>query len=327
MVLYPNLCPLSRAPIRCSRVKSTMEIRTKAVVFYEEGIRSAKEIGETYNISKTTVRRWVKAHRQDLENGLQPKKTGPKRSSRAISLSLERRIIRLKEKYPAWGARRIKHQFNLPCSWRTVVRVLKKNGLLIRVKAKPQPSSKRFQRHHIDGMWQGDTFQFRIRGVGKVYVTGFTDDCSRYRVKSKVYLHKDAESAVNAFRWALRYRQIPREIYVDNGKQFVAKTFKAEAQKHGIKLIFGRPYHPRGRGKIERYHQTLYRELISLKEFRSLSHFRRELWNFDHQYNNWLKQEILGWMTPASIYYNEINFNKNRKYLSNGHNLCQQNGH
>ena len=159
-----------------------MEIRTKSVVFYEEGIRSAREIGETYNISERTVRRWAKSHRQDQENGLQPKKTGPKRSPWAISPSLERRIIRsLKEKYPAWGARRITHQFNLPCSWRTVHRILKKHGLLIRVKAKPQPNGKRFQRYHVDSMWQGDTFQFRIRGVGKVYVTGFTDDCSRYR--------------------------------------------------------------------------------------------------------------------------------------------------
>jgi uncharacterized protein YjcR len=45
-----------------------MEIRTKAVVFYEEGIRSAKEIGETYNISEMTVRRWAKAHGHDQEN-------------------------------------------------------------------------------------------------------------------------------------------------------------------------------------------------------------------------------------------------------------------
>ena len=245
-----------------------MEIRTKAVVFYEEGIRSAKEIGETYNISERTVRRWAKAHSHDQENGLRPKKTGPKRSPHAISLALERRIIRLKEKYPAWGARRIKHQFNLPCSWRTVHRILKRHGLLIRVKAKPQPAGKRFQRRHVDSMWQGDTFQFRIRGVGKVYVTGFTDDCSRYRVKSKVYLHKDAASSVNALRWALRTGRIPREIYVDNGKQFVAKVLKAEAQKHGIKLIFSRPYNPRGRSKIERYHKTLYQELIALKEFR-----------------------------------------------------------
>ena len=304
-----------------------MEIRTKAVVFYEEGIRNAKEIGETYNISERTVRRWAKAHSHDQENGLRPKKTGPKRSPHAISLALERRIIRLKEKYPAWGARRIKHQFNLPCSWRTVHRILKRHGLLIRVKAKPQPAGKRFQRRHVDSMWQGDTFQFRIRGVGKVYVTGFTDDCSRYRVKSKVYLHKDAVSAINALRWALRTGRIPREIYLDNGKQFVAKVFKAEAQKLGIKLIFGRPYNPRGRGKIERYHKTLYQELIALKEFRSLSHFRRELWNFDHQYNNWRKQEILDWMTPASVYHNEINFNQDRKLIKSGQKLCQQNGH
>jgi transposase InsO family protein len=92
-------------------------------------------------------------------------------------------------------------------------------------------------------------------------------------------------------------------------------------------LIFGRPYNPRGRGKIERYHKTLYQELIALKEFHSLSHFKRELWNFDQQYNNWRKQEILGWMTPASVYNNKINFNKDRKYIKSGQKLCQQNGH
>jgi hypothetical protein len=69
-------------------------------------------------------------------------------------------------------------------------------------------------------------------------------------VKSKVYLHKDAASAVNALQWALRAGRIPREIYLDNGKQFVSKAFKAEAQIHGIKLIFGRPYHLAAAGKL-----------------------------------------------------------------------------
>jgi len=77
------------------------------------------------------------------------------------------------------------------------------------------PVGKRSQRQHVDSMWPGYTFQFRIRGVGKVYVTGFTDDCSRYRVKSKVYLYKDAASAVNALQWALRAGRTPREIYLD----------------------------------------------------------------------------------------------------------------
>jgi hypothetical protein len=58
-----------------------------------------------------------------------------------------------------------------------------------------------------------------------------------------------------------------------------------------------------------------------------MSQFKRELWNSDHLYNNWRKQEILGWMTPASVYMNKINFDKDRKLIKSGHKLCQQNGH
>ena len=44
-------------------------------------------------------------------------------------------------------------------------------------------------------------------------------------------------------------RRIPREVYLDNAKQFIAEEFKAELAKHHIKPIYGKPYHPRGRGK------------------------------------------------------------------------------
>ena len=275
-------------------VKATMEIRTKSVVLYQEGVYSGREIAKMYNISERTLRRWRVAYDVAGIDGLRPKKTGPKRVKHRISKQLEQRIIRLKERYPSWGARRIKHQFDLPVSWRTVHRVLKKHGLLIRIKAKPQPC-KRFQRKHVDSMWQGDTFEFRIRNVGKVYVTGFSDDCSRYRIVSKAYLRKRKEEAVNSLQWALRKGRKPKQIYLDNGKQFIAKAFKQEAAKHGIKLIYGKPHNPKGRGKIEQYHRTLYRELICIKEFTSLSHFRKELWKFDQRYNKWRKQESLGW--------------------------------
>jgi hypothetical protein len=121
------------------------------------------------------------------------------KEDRAIPVSLEQRIIQLKGRYSAWGARRIKHQFNLPVPGEQSIVSSQKQGLLIRIKPKPQPAGKRFQR-----LGRGDTFQFRIRGIGKVYVTVFTDDFSRYRVRSKVYLHKDAASAVNVLQWALR---------------------------------------------------------------------------------------------------------------------------
>jgi len=117
-------------------------------------------------------------------------------------------------------------------------------------------------------------FEFRIHNVGKVYVTGFTDDCSGYRISSKAYLRKRKEESVNALQWALRKGRTPREMYLDNGKQFIAKLFKQEVKKHDIKLICGKPYNPRGRGETESYHKALYRELIFIKEFKIILAFQ-----------------------------------------------------
>ena len=104
----------------------------------------------------------------------------------------------------------------------------------------------------------------------------------------------------------------PKEVYLDNAKQFKAKEFKAELAKYHIKPIYGKPYHPRGRGKIEGYHKVLYRELITQVRFTSLSHFRRELRKFDCRYNYWRKSQSLGWKTPAEIYNDRRYFNKKK---------------
>lgn len=300
-------------------VKAALDVRTRAVLLYEEEVLSAGELSSRYGISVRTLRRWRKAYACLGVEGLMPLKPGPKEASHAVSSVLEKRILRLKQKHPSWGARRIKYQYGLPVHWKTVHNVIKRNGLLVRIKAKPQPS-KRFQRRHVDSLWQGDTFQFRISGVGKVYVTGFTDDRSRYRIVSKTYLRKGENESINALVWALRKGRRPKQVYLDNGKQFIAKEFKAKAKEQGIKLIYGRPHNPRGRGKIESYHKTLYRELISQKHFASLSHFRKELWKFDQRYNNWRRQEIHGWQTPADIYNDPRYFNKDTKELTkSGH--------
>lgn len=291
-----------------------MDIRTKAVFLSLENVKSDKEVSSLYGISSRTLRRWKIAYTRNGIEGLKPKSNAPHKQQKAIRPELEQKILKLKQKHPSWGARRIKYQYDLPCHWKTVHNVIKKRGLLIRIKPKPQPC-KRFQRKHVDSMWQGDTFQFRIKSVGKVYVTGFTDDYSRYRVNSGVYLNKDAPASIHCLRRALRKGRIPREIYLDNGGQFIDAEFKSVAEEHGIKLIFGKPYHPRGRGKIEAYHKALYRELILKTRFKSLGHFKQELRKFDKKYNQWRKQEIHGWKTPASIYNDERYFNKNARYM------------
>jgi len=289
--------------------KGTLAERIRAVLLYLEHGKEPSEICFSLGISLSTFWRWVRAHRERGPSGLGPRKPGPPLGKNSIGKRLENRILSLKQKHPSWGARRIKYQYNLSCHWRTVHRVIKRHGMLVRIKAKPQPS-KRFQRKHVDSMWQGDAFQFRISGVGKVYVMGFTDDRSRFRVGSGAYLNKSAKEAIDALKRAVRKRRIPREVYLDNGKQFTAREFKAELARYHIKPIYGRPYHPRGRGKIESYHKVLWRELITQVRFSSLDHFKVELKKFDRRYNYWRKSQALGWRTPASIYNDERYFNK-----------------
>ncbi len=298
-----------------------MDTRIKAVVLYDSGEYSAGEVGRMFDVDERTIRRWKSAYDGGGFDALTPKTTVPKKI-RTIPKVLQNRIIKLKEKYPSWGAMRLKHQFDLPLSARTVHRIFKRKGLLVHIKPKPQ-EYKRFQRSHVDSLWQGDTFQFRIKGGIKVQVTGFIDDCSRERIVSKAYLRKGKEESINALRWALCKGRIPKAIYLDNGKQFVAKLFKQEAEKYGIKLIFGKPYHPQGRGKIERYHKTLYNELIAVKKFRSLSHFRKELWKFDRRYNNWRKQEILEWKTLIPFIMTKGILTRMHDILKSGQMSCQ----
>ena len=292
--------------------KGTLADRIKAVLLYTEAKKGRGEICDLFDISPRTFWRWVKAYRDDGPAGLKPNRPGPAPGKNSITKRLEKRILDLKQKNPSWGARRIKYQYDLPCHWMTVHRVIKHHGLLVRIKPKPQPPSKRFQRKHVDSMWQGDTFQFRISGLGKVYVIGFTDDRSRFRVKSGAYLHKSAKEAIDALQTAVRKGRIPREVYLDNGRQYTAAEFKAELAKYHIKPIYGKPYHPRGRGKIESYHKVLWRELITQVRFSSLGHFKRELRRFDRRYNYWRKSQALGWKTPAEI-YNDTSFFSHRK--------------
>lgn len=60
-------------------------------------------------------------------------------------------------------------------SERTVHRVLVRNGLMIRARKRPKPY-RRFQRHRVDSLWQMDAYEFRIGGVGKIYVFTILDD-------------------------------------------------------------------------------------------------------------------------------------------------------
>lgn len=297
-------------------MKCDVQTRLNLVLDRLERGKSEAEVCRVFGVSRRTVERLVKAYEQFGVDGLRCKSRKPLSSPNQLKDRVVRRIIEFKQAHPAWGARRIAAQlredYRKTVHWNSVHRVLKRNGLLVRVKAKHQPS-RRFQRKHVDSLWQMDCFEFRIRAVGRVFVFDVIDDCSRYLVATKAFLDKRASKARMTLRAAFKRGRKPRALYVDNGTHFSAVKFKRYCKANRVKLIFGTPYHPQGRGKIEAYHKTLHRELIKQKQFASLTQFRRELRTFATYYNKRRLHGGVGWRKPAQIYFDERYFNKQKQ--------------
>ena len=126
-----------------------------------------------------------------------------------------------------------------------------------------------------------DVYKFRIAGVrGRGYVHTVLDDRSRSLVMARAHLRERPREATNNLWWALKGGRRPKALYVDNGSCFTSKGFRENCEARGISVIIGRPYNPRGRRKLDRFHGTLTQDVVGRMYFRSLSHFRREFYRW-----------------------------------------------
>jgi hypothetical protein len=153
-----------------------------------------------FGISGATLRRWCRNYREDGVEGLRYESRRPHHSPNRVHGNLVNRILQLRRKHPSWGAMRIHALLagrGVEVSWRTVHRILKRHGFKVRVVRKSL-SFKRFQRRHVDSLWQADVYKFRIAGVrGHGYVHTVLDDRSGYLVMAHAYLRERAREATD----------------------------------------------------------------------------------------------------------------------------------
>ncbi len=93
----------------------------------EQGISAAARY---YRTTRRTVQKWVRRYREGGLNALQNRSRAPKRIPHKMAEELERKIVELRNKYPGWGATRLKTYFGLSCSEGAIYRVLRQRGLI-----------------------------------------------------------------------------------------------------------------------------------------------------------------------------------------------------
>jgi len=245
-----------------------------------------------YEITIRTLRRWT-SKLNKTEWDLKDKSTKPKNIHYKINDKIEKRVIELRNK-TGYGANKISF-FVKEISESSVKRILNKNNL-----TNPNPRRKkrikyiRWQRKHPNSLWQMDVSDQKIEGK---YCFAVIDDCSRYCV-GLIDLNNVTTLVVTHILDELgRVHGFPREILTDNGNVFGLRSkhskFDIWCRRKKIKHIRSAIHSPTTTGKIERFFQTLDKEL---KFCRCHQEFRM-------RYNHFRPHTSLEGKTPAEIYF------------------------
>jgi transposase InsO family protein len=255
---------------------SVVEQRYRVVLAVEAGA-TVSEIARQAGVSRQTVHSWLARYASHGLAGLADRSKRPRSCPHQLPVELEAAICELRREHPRWGPRRLQHELGRSGRWpvvparMTVYRVLVRHGLISpRSRRRRRGDYRRWEREAPMALWQLDI-------VGRVWLTGGTeakvitgvDDHSRYCVIAQVVARATGRAVCLAFASALRRFGVPEEVLTDNGKQFTARfghggevLFDRICRDNGIAHRLTPPASPTTTGKVERFHQSLRRELL-----------------------------------------------------------------
>jgi transposase InsO family protein len=246
-----------------------------------------------FDVSKRTLQRWTKKLNETKWN-LKDKSKRPKTIHYKVNNKIESKIILVRNK-TGWGANKIS-QFVKEISESSIKRILNKNNLITpNLNRKKRLKYIRFQREHPNSMWQMDVSDQKIEGK---YCFAVLDDCSRYCLGLFAINRVSTEVIIQILDTLFKTHGKPREILTDNGSVFGLRSkhskFDRALNRRGIKHIRTAIHSPTTTGKIERFFQTLGKEL-------KFCHKNSEL--FRMRYNHFRPHSSLENKSPAEIYF------------------------
>jgi len=192
----------------------------------------------------------------------------------------------------------------------TVYRILRRAGLVKRqetqLMAAKEYHTKTTRPHQ---MWATDASYFRVVGWGYYYLVTVMDDYSRFILAWKLQKDMSANSLIEVVQEAVDatgMTEVPVEdrtrLLSDNGSGYVSRTFREYLRLVGIGHILAAPYHPQTNGKVERYQQSLKREVNQLP-YELPSQLEQAIADFVDYYNYRRYHKALGNVTPADVLY------------------------
>ena len=261
---------------------SVVEQRLDAVRAVLSGAK-VTEVAAAMGVSRQSVHTWVARYLADGLAGLADRSHRPGSCPHQVAGEAEVVVAEMRRQHPRWGAKRIRLELLrrprdglVVPSERTINRIFARQGLVVpRPRKRPRDSYRRWQRPGPMQLWQINIVggamiaDARTGELREAKIVTGVDDHSRFCVIAAVTERATGRAVCLALAAALVRYGVPEEILTDNGKQFTDRfgkggevLFDKICRKNGITHRLTAPASPTTTGKVERFHQTLRRDLL-----------------------------------------------------------------
>jgi transposase InsO family protein len=294
-----------------------MEQKIEFICEWRTGKYTITELSKSFEISRPTAYKLINRYEKQGYEGLREQSRIPRKHPNETKEKIVNGIINLKQKYPRWGAKKIRvlmfneyEEHEIP-SVVTVHNILKRHGFVCSQKRMRRVKAVYpiFDPSQCNEVWSAD-YKGKFLMGNKIYCHPLTiaDSKSRFLFTAKGHYKETLKSAKAEFTKVFRKYGIPKQIHTDNGSPFGSvRAIQRFTQlsywfiELGIMPVFSDPAHPEQNGRHERMHRDL-KDACANPSAYDLKSQQRRLNHFVKEYNHIRPHEALDMKTPASIH-------------------------
>jgi transposase InsO family protein len=282
--------------------------------------RSQAEVARTYEVSESTVSRWLARYRVEGDVAFESRSRRPLSSPTKISNDTTALIVNLRRELTAMGLDagpqtirwHLERHHETTVSISTIRRRLISAGLIeANPKKRPKSSYVRFVADLPNECWQSDFTHWRLANGTDAELLSWLDDHSRYALSVTAHQRVTGPAVVDTFLATGAKQGFPASVLTDNGMVFTTRFaggrggrngFETTLAERGITQKNSRPNHPTTCGKVERFQQTLKQWLRAQPPVRTITELQDQLDGFAQIYNHQRPHTSLKRRTPAVVY-------------------------
>lgn len=294
---------------------TAMSLRADFVTLARGENRNLRALCRDFEISPRTGYKWL--HRSEVGGHapLADLSRRPHTSPTRTSTEVEAQVLALRDRHPAWGARKLKLLLPKGLEYdrlavSTIAAILKRNNRIDPTEASKHKAWQRFEAAAPNDLWQMDfKGHFPMADGARCHPLTILDDHSRFLLALKA-CSQESEAVVQSHLTTLfQLYGLPWRMLFDNGSPWGAcrgdirfTGLTVWLLRLDIATSHSKPRHPETLGKDERLHRTLKTELLRMCQFQNLEQSQSSFDSWRNEYNSERPHEAIGMAVPAARY-------------------------